>query len=223
MSRHLNQTRFAFICENPTPAEVLLLKNPKMSAFDVFPAFRYFVQYMAIELAHDDTYIVGIVQMKSHTSIVRLAALANRAIKVTDSGPHIPPLLRRNGNFYKFAKFARRITTPAIELDNWWLIGTTNPRKLCPGAFVKRCDKDWSGYKHQETVIIGDMCPETALNMAPLLRQWCDKYPFPAYFNGITTLIRPKRIVIISRHNIGDCFDFSYIGDLHSVFIVRRI
>ena len=74
--------------------------------------------------------------------------------------------------------------------------------------YLKGLNKWWSGYKMQKCVIIEEASPEQCKYLAPLFKQWCDKWPFTAETKGGTFDhgIRPPYIFVTSNYSIKECF-----------------
>ena len=74
--------------------------------------------------------------------------------------------------------------------------------------FLKGLNKWWSGYQQQKVVIIEEASPEACKFIAPLFKQWCDKWPFVAETKGGTFEhgIRPDYIFITSNYSLEECF-----------------
>ena len=74
--------------------------------------------------------------------------------------------------------------------------------------YLKGLNKWWSGYKMQKVVIIEEASPEACKYLAPLFKQWCDKWPFTAETKGGTfeNGIRPPYIFVTSNYSIKECF-----------------
>ena len=74
--------------------------------------------------------------------------------------------------------------------------------------YLKGLNKWWSGYQQQRCVIIEEASPESCKYLAPLFKQWCDKWPFTAETKGgsFEHGIRPEYIFITSNYPIEDCF-----------------
>lgn len=74
--------------------------------------------------------------------------------------------------------------------------------------YLKGLNKWWTGYKMQKVVIIEEACPDSCKFLAPLFKQWCDKWPFTAETKGgsFENGIRPDYIIITSNYSIMECF-----------------
>lgn len=74
--------------------------------------------------------------------------------------------------------------------------------------YLKGLNKWWSGYQQQKVVIIEEASPETCKFLAPLFKQWCDKWPFVAETKGgsFEHGIRPDYIFITSNYSLEECF-----------------
>lgn len=73
-----------------------------------------------------------------------------------------------------------------------------------PGSFMKPLNKWWDGYQKQELVHLDEIEPSHATWIAPYLKKWADKWPFPAETKGSSMTIRPKRIVVTSNYSIDE-------------------
>ena len=74
--------------------------------------------------------------------------------------------------------------------------------------YLKGLNKWWSGYQQQKVVIIEEATPEQCKYLAPLFKQWCDKWPFVAETKGgsFEHGIRPDYIFITSNYSLDECF-----------------
>ena len=94
------------------------------------------------------------------------------------------------------------------KLDNTWIWGpsgsgkSTYVHKKYPGHYRKGFSKWWDGFRMEEeahqTVILDDLHPKWSLKEE--LKNWADKFPFPAEYKGGVMIIRPARIVITSNY-----------------------
>ena len=98
---------------------------------------------------------------------------------------------------------------PELEkLDNTWIWGpsgsgkSTYVHKRYPGHYKKGFTKWWDGFRVEDeahqTVILDDLHPKWSLKEE--LKNWADKFPFPAEYKGGVMIIRPARIVITSNY-----------------------
>lgn len=93
------------------------------------------------------------------------------------------------------------------EEQNEWYWGSTGTgksrkaREDNPGFFLKLHNKWWDHYEGQETVIIDDLGEGKAKALTDHIKQWADRYPFPAEKKGSATVIRPKKIIVTSNYS----------------------
>ena len=98
------------------------------------------------------------------------------------------------------------------EMDNLYIWGDTGVGKShyvhdqYPGAFKKSANKWWDGYAGEDTVYIEDV-PKDWVGVH-VLKNWADKWPFPAEVKGSSLgQIRPKKIIITSNYCIHELSD----------------
>lgn len=123
----------------------------------------------------------------------------------------------------------KRKVEKLTTLDNYWYTGPTGTGKSIaardnyPDAYIKQPNKWWDGYDGEEVVIIDEFNKQHG-RFAYYLRQWADHYPFQAEIKrGTLGLIRPKTIIIISRHTPEEIFkDLSTVESINRRFILKR-
>lgn len=99
-------------------------------------------------------------------------------------------------------------------LQNEWWWGPAGSGKTSkawreyPELYVKPLNKWWDGYDNQEVVLIDDWDPRQEC-LTQKLKQWADRYPFPAETKGSSMTIRPKKIIVTSNYSIEECFTLS--------------
>lgn len=117
-------------------------------------------------------------------------------------------------------KNTKEITDFDLKGHFYWIYGPTGTGKshlartmaasVDPDTppYLKGLNKWWSGYKMQKAVIIEEANPESCKFLAPLFKQWCDKWPFTAETKGgsFEHGIRPQYIFITSNYSIDECF-----------------
>jgi len=90
------------------------------------------------------------------------------------------------------------------ELEHVWYWGPTGTGKSRtamgenPGAYRKSKTKWWNMYDYQDVVVIDDLGPHHR-DIVDNLKEWADRYVFPAEFKGGEMLIRPKKFVVTSN------------------------
>jgi len=72
----------------------------------------------------------------------------------------------------------------------------------CPDRYMKPLNKWWDGYQKQDVVHLDEVDPTHAQWIAPYLKRWSDKWPFPAETKGSSMTIRPKLLVVTSNYSI---------------------
>lgn len=91
-----------------------------------------------------------------------------------------------------------------VNLWYWGATGTGKSRKAHeehPGAYVKGQNKWWDGYDGQKEVLIDDIAPETARCLTHHIKNWADRYPFPAEYKGGMATIAPVKLIITSNYS----------------------
>lgn len=101
------------------------------------------------------------------------------------------------------------------DLQMLWLVGPSGSGKsrwarrvFNTGPFepfLKLHNKWWDGYKGQENVLIDDL-GQNGVKLADHIKQWADRYQFPAERKGGAFTIRPKRLIITSNYEIVQLF-----------------
>ena len=98
------------------------------------------------------------------------------------------------------------------DLDFWWFKGPSGSGKSLtarvenPDHYLKATNKWWDGYKCEPCVIIDEWSPSHGV-LADHLKRWADHHPFVAEIKGGTRVLRPKKIIITSNYDMGDCFE----------------
>jgi len=98
------------------------------------------------------------------------------------------------------------------QLHEWWYgaTGTGKSRKLWedyPTHYAKPLNKWWNGYTGQDVVAIEEWSPKNDCT-ASGLKVWADRYPFRAEIkNGVTPMIRPLKIIVLSNYTMEECFN----------------
>lgn len=98
------------------------------------------------------------------------------------------------------------------ELDNYWIVGPSGVGKTrwaverFPAAYFKTKDNWWDHYAGEDTVLIDDLGPKDV--SASVLKNWADRYAFPAGFKGGSfRRIRPKRIIVTSNYTLEQLYN----------------
>jgi len=121
------------------------------------------------------------------------------------------------GQFSNLVKIQNHFLKALQDLPDvcgFWLYGVSNAGKswmarnrwLDGGVYLKPPNKWFDNYNKEATVVIEDLDKSHAY-MLGYLKNWADKYPFPAETKGGTFQIRPQRIVVTSNHSISDIFN----------------
>ena len=115
---------------------------------------------------------------------------------------------RYYGTVLKVASRYQKSPAELEKLDNIWIWGpsgsgkSTYVHKRYPGHYRKGFNKWWDGFRMEDeahqTVILDDLHPKWSLKEE--LKNWADKFPFPAEYKGGVMIIRPARIVITSNY-----------------------
>lgn len=100
------------------------------------------------------------------------------------------------------------------DLSNEWWVGETGTGKsrrlweLYPDHYGKQLNKWWDGYKDESVVALEEMDPDHGKFLGHFIKQWADRYPFPAEVKGSNLgRIRPGKIIILSNYEIDECFE----------------
>lgn len=101
-------------------------------------------------------------------------------------------------------------------------------RSICTAAgkgfYEKDLTKWWGGYDFEEYVIIEDLTPASALELAPLLTRWSDRFIIKVEVKGGSMTIRPKLVVISSTYSLEECFkNTDYLSAMERRFPDKRI
>ena len=99
-------------------------------------------------------------------------------------------------------------------------VGTCSlARAACQGAYyVKELTKWWDDYDYEETVVIDDLTPSLAAELAPLLFRWCGLYKVRVEIKNGSITIRPRTVIISSAYTIAECFPLHYVSSMTSSF-----
>lgn len=107
------------------------------------------------------------------------------------------------------------VTESLAVLDNWWFYGPTGTFKSAtaraenPSIFLVNPKKPWwwCNYKNEPVVLVEDVDPSHATDMAWFIKVVADHYPFDCEFKGgMLNLVRPKRVIITSNWTIDQVF-----------------
>lgn len=110
-------------------------------------------------------------------------------------------------------QMARDNQTPPAALTatcGLWLYGAPGSGKSHsvhtqhPDRYLKPLNKWWDGYQKQEIVHLDEIDPSHTPWIAPYLKKWADKWPFPAETKGSSMTIRPKKLVVTSNYSIDE-------------------
>lgn len=151
---------------------------------------------------------------------------AYNAAKEGDFDAIPPDLYIRYRNSFK-AIYQEEVNRNTSAIGDWdlkhhfiWIYGPTGTGKSHMARsiamtvdqehppYLKGLNKWWSGYQQEKVVIIEEASPESCKYLAPLFKQWCDKWPFAAETKGghFEHGIRPEYIIITSNYSIAECF-----------------
>lgn len=72
--------------------------------------------------------------------------------------------------------------------------------------YWKDLSSDWSGYNHQDIILIEDLDPATANKFYQQLKQIADHYSFYISTNYGYIKIRPLKLIVTSMYSIESCF-----------------
>ena len=104
-------------------------------------------------------------------------------------------------------------------MTHFYLGKSTLVRAHCPGPYyVKDGTKWWDYYDYEETVVIEDLTPSVALELAPLLMNWCGLYKVRVEIKGGSINIRPRTVIITSTYTIAECFPERYVSSMNHRF-----
>lgn len=112
------------------------------------------------------------------------------------------------------AKYKPVIENLDGELEHEWWVGATGVGKsrlaheLYPDHFSKKINKWWCGYAYEEVVVIEEWAPGANPGTVQALKQWADRYRFPAEIKGGNIgRIRPRKIIVLSNYTPHQCFE----------------
>lgn len=132
---------------------------------------------------------------------------------------------------YEYAEKKLRAKPSQLgSLKNLWIYGESGAgkTKTVRERFLDLYDKDisgwWCGYDNEPAVLIDDLDPSNAPQLADHLKRWADHGPFQAQVKGGMMHIRPERIIVTSQFSIAECFPPTARDPegRHAVAITRR-
>lgn len=102
-----------------------------------------------------------------------------------------------------------------LKHKNIWIsgppaTGKSRAARYCDDKHIyeKNINKWWDGYEDQKVVLIEDIDPEKAKNLAHHFKLWADRYPFTGEVKGGSIRINPTyNLIVTSNYSIDDCFN----------------
>lgn len=102
-----------------------------------------------------------------------------------------------------------------LKHKNIWIsgppaTGKSRAARYCDDKHIyeKNINKWWDGYEDQKVVLIEDIDPEKAKNLAHHIKLWADRYPFTGEVKGGSIRINPTyNLIVTSNYSIDDCFN----------------
>ena len=67
-------------------------------------------------------------------------------------------------------------------------------------------------------MVIEDLTPSVAQELAPLLMNWCGLYKVRVEIKNGSITIRPRTVIISSAYTIAECFPLHYVSSMTSSF-----
>ncbi len=110
----------------------------------------------------------------------------------------------------RFVDRVQRHYHPPKDLEvikNFWYYGPAGTGKSYAARkhgsyYVKFPNKWFDGYADEDVVIVDDLQPSHASEMAHFLKMWGDHYPFTAEVKNSSVFIRPKTVIVTANYSI---------------------